>query len=73
MTSAAPSADTDPHSTKRFNHPVAGELTLADEELAITAEPGLILMICTAEPGSPTAERLRLVASWAPAPPAART
>jgi hypothetical protein len=52
---------------------VAGELTLADEELAITAEPGLILMICTAEPGSPTAERLRLVASWAPAPPAART
>ena len=54
--------------TKRFNHPVAGELTLAYEELAITAEPGLILMIYTAEPGSPTAERLRLLASWAAAP-----
>jgi transcriptional regulator with XRE-family HTH domain len=56
--------------TKRFNHPVAGELTLAYEELAITAEPGLILMIYTAEPGSPSAERLALLASWATASPA---
>lgn len=51
--------------TKRFNHPVVGELTLAYEELAITADPGSVLMIYTAEPGSPSAERLRLLASWA--------
>jgi len=51
--------------TKRFNHPVVGEVSLAYEELAITAEPGLVLMIYTAEPGSPSAERLRLLASWA--------
>jgi transcriptional regulator with XRE-family HTH domain len=51
--------------TKRFSHPVVGELVLAYEELAVTAEPGLILMIYTAEPGSPTAERLQLLASWA--------
>jgi transcriptional regulator with XRE-family HTH domain len=51
--------------TKRFNHPDVGELVLAYEELAITAEPGLILMIYTAEPGSPSAERLRLMASLA--------
>ncbi|MDF2990674.1 MAG: transcriptional regulator [Microbacterium sp.] len=51
--------------TKRFRHPVVGELTLAYEELAITADPGSVLMIYTAEPGSPTAERLRLLASWA--------
>ena len=51
--------------TKRFHHPVVGELTLAYEELAITAEPGLVLMVYTAEPGSPSAERLRLLASWA--------
>ncbi len=51
--------------TKRFHHPVIGEVTLAYEELAITAEPGLALFIYTAEPGSPSADRLRLLASWA--------
>lgn len=63
--------------TKRFNHPVVGELTLAYEELAITAEPGLVLLVYTAEPGSPSAERLQLLASWAastpPSPPAPPT
>ncbi|KQY46701.1 helix-turn-helix transcriptional regulator [Cellulomonas sp. Root137] len=51
--------------TKRFHHPVVGDLTLAYEELAITAEPGQVLLVYTAEPGSPSAERLRLLASWA--------
>ncbi|WFF07814.1 helix-turn-helix transcriptional regulator [Micromonospora sp. WMMD1076] len=51
--------------SKRFHHPVVGDLTLAYEELAITAEPGLVLLVYTAEPGSPSAERLRLLASWA--------
>ncbi|WP_137809490.1 MULTISPECIES: helix-turn-helix transcriptional regulator [unclassified Gordonia (in: high G+C Gram-positive bacteria)] len=51
--------------TKRFHHPVVGELTLAYEELAVTADPGTILMIYAAEPGSPSAERLRLLASYA--------
>jgi transcriptional regulator with XRE-family HTH domain len=50
--------------TKRFHHPVVGELTLVFEELAITAEPGKVLLVYTAEPGSPSAERLRLLASW---------
>lgn len=57
--------------TKRFVHPVVGELTLAYEELAITAEPGLVLLVYTAEPASPSAERLRLLASWAAPGPAA--
>ncbi|MGJ4845227.1 helix-turn-helix transcriptional regulator [Leifsonia sp. Le1] len=51
--------------TKRFHHPVVGELTLAFEEFAVTAEPGHVLLVYTAEPGSPSAERLRLLASWA--------
>lgn len=59
--------------TKRFHHPVAGELVLAYEELAITAEPGQVLMVYTAEPGSPSAERLRLLASWAADPVRAAT
>ncbi len=50
--------------TKRFIHPIIGEVILAYEELVITAEPGQVLMIYTAEPGSPSAERLRLLASW---------
>jgi transcriptional regulator with XRE-family HTH domain len=53
--------------TKRFHHPEVGELTLAYEELAITAEPGHVLIVYTAEPGSPTAEKLRLLASLAAA------
>lgn len=59
--------------TKRFHHPVVGELVLAYEELAITAEPGQVLMVYTAEPGSPSAERLRLLASWAADPVRAAT
>jgi hypothetical protein len=51
--------------TKRFHHPDIGELTLAYEELAITAEPGTHMLIYSAEPGSPSAEKLRLLASLA--------
>ncbi|MEF3120156.1 helix-turn-helix transcriptional regulator [Kocuria flava] len=56
--------------TKRFHHPVAGDLSLAYEELSVTAEPGHVLMIYTAEPGSSSAERLRLLGSWAAEHPA---
>ena len=49
--------------TKRFHHPDVGELTLAYEELTITAEPGLVLILYTAEPGTPSAEKLSLLAS----------
>ena len=51
--------------TKRFHHPVVGELTLAYEGLEMAAEPGLTLTIYTAEPGSASAERLQLLGSWA--------
>ncbi|WP_210590244.1 helix-turn-helix transcriptional regulator [Streptomyces sp. GESEQ-35] len=51
--------------TKRFHHQAVGELTLAFEGLEMAAEPGLTLTIYTAEPGSPSDEGLRLLASWA--------
>jgi len=55
--------------TKRYNHPIVGELVLSYEALAITAEPGKVLMINTAEPGSETAERLQLLGAWAASQP----
>jgi len=50
---------------KRFHHSVVGDLTLAYEGLDMAAEPGLTLTVYTAEPGSPSEEGLRLLASWA--------
>lgn len=50
---------------KTFNHSVVGEMTLAYEGLEMESEPGLTLTIYTAEPGSPSAERMQLLASWA--------
>ncbi|GER23757.1 transcriptional regulator [Zafaria cholistanensis] len=57
--------------TKHFRHPIVGELTLAYEGLEMAAEPGLTMTIYTAEPGSPSDERMRLLASWAATHPAA--
>lgn len=54
--------------TKRFHHHAIGDLTLAYEGLEMAADPGLTLTIYTAEPGSPSDEGLRLLASWAATP-----
>ncbi|MGW7243793.1 helix-turn-helix transcriptional regulator [Streptomyces sp. NPDC054804] len=51
--------------SKNFHHHAVGDLTLAFEGLEMAAEPGLTLTIYTAEPGSPSEEGLRLLASWA--------
>ncbi|GED89888.1 helix-turn-helix transcriptional regulator [Streptomyces sp. 6-11-2] len=51
--------------TKNFHHHAVGDLTLAFDGLEMAAEPGLTVTIYTAEPGSPSEEGLRLLASWA--------
>lgn len=51
--------------TKNFHHHDVGDLTLSYEGLELTAEPGLSFLIYTATPGSPSEERLRLLASLA--------
>jgi hypothetical protein len=53
---------------KRFHHPVAGELTLNYESMELSADPGLRLNAYVAEPGTASAERLALLASWAATP-----
>jgi hypothetical protein len=50
---------------KRFHHPIVGDLELLFEGTDLMAEPGWNLLIYTAEPGSPTADAIRLLASWA--------
>lgn len=50
---------------KQLNHPIVGELELTYDRLEVMADPGLTLVIYTAEPGSRTAESLDLLASWA--------
>ncbi|MFC8198857.1 helix-turn-helix transcriptional regulator [Streptomyces sp. NPDC060006] len=51
--------------SKRFHHPVVGDLTLSWESLVMAAEPDLTLVIYTAEPGSPSQEALHLLTAWA--------
>lgn len=48
---------------KTFHHPIVGTLTLAYEGLAMEAEPGLTMTIYAAEPGTPSNDALRLLAS----------
>jgi transcriptional regulator with XRE-family HTH domain len=51
--------------TKTLNHPVVGELVLDWDTLTANTDPDQHLTVWTAEPGSPTHERLRILASWA--------
>jgi transcriptional regulator with XRE-family HTH domain len=50
---------------KHIRHPVVGELHLSYEVMDLPADPGLVLVAFSAEAGSPAADALRLLASWA--------
>ncbi|MWV58849.1 helix-turn-helix transcriptional regulator [Rathayibacter sp. VKM Ac-2754] len=50
--------------SKSFHHPIAGDLTVAFESFDVAADDGQILVTYTAEPGSPSAGALGLLASW---------
>jgi len=50
---------------KRLKHPVVGLLELDVESFELPSDPGLRLNIYTAPKGSPTADNLALLASWA--------
>ena len=58
--------------TKRFRHPVVGDLTLDYEALDLPGDPGQRMLVYSAEPGSPSYEGLQLLASWATSPQDAR-
>jgi transcriptional regulator with XRE-family HTH domain len=50
---------------KRLRHPAVGQLDLDFEALELPAEPGLQLNVYTAAADTPTADGLKLLASWA--------
>ena len=50
--------------TKHFHHTTVGDLELAYESVDMISDPGLTLTFYAAEPGSPTAHALDLLASW---------
>jgi len=50
--------------TKRFNHPLVGDMTLAYEALDLPADPGLTIVTYSAEPGSPSEAALRELNRW---------
>jgi len=51
--------------TKRFHHPVVGDLTLTFEALDLAADSGLRISAYSAEPGTPSDDALKLLATWA--------
>ena len=50
---------------KKLRHPVVGDLDLAYEAMEFPSDPGLTLLVYTAEPASRSQDALRLLASWA--------
>ncbi|MCX5392824.1 helix-turn-helix domain-containing protein [Streptomyces sp. NBC_00094] len=53
------------HGTKRLRHPLVGEMTLSYESLKVAGDdPDLVLVTYHAEPGSASADALRLLAQW---------
>ncbi|MFC9231899.1 hypothetical protein ACFTZI_23550 [Streptomyces decoyicus] len=51
--------------TRAYRHPVVGPRTLTDELLTLPDDPGKRVVIYHAEPGSPAAAALRLLAAAA--------
>jgi len=50
---------------KHFRHPVVGELDLSFNRLGMPADHGLTIFTYAAEPGSRSADALKLLGSWA--------
>jgi transcriptional regulator with XRE-family HTH domain len=50
---------------KRLRHPVVGALDLNFEAMEFPAHPGLTLLVYTAAAGTPAADGLKLLGSWA--------
>jgi transcriptional regulator with XRE-family HTH domain len=52
---------------KHFRHPVVGDVDLSYDVMELSADPGLALVVFSAQAGSPADDALRFLASWAAA------
>ena len=52
------------HGVKRLQHPLVGDLALQFESFRLPDDGELAMVMYHAEPGSASAEALRLLASW---------
>lgn len=60
------------HGAKHYHHPLVGDLHFAYESFQVPGDTEQTLCVYNVEPGSPTAEALRILADWtAPELPAA--
>jgi transcriptional regulator with XRE-family HTH domain len=50
--------------TKVLHHPIVGDLSLSFEAMELPGDVGQRINVYTAEPGSPSADALNLLASW---------
>lgn len=50
--------------TKNIHHPIAGDMTIGYEVLALASTPGLSLMTYLPEPATPSADAMNLLRSW---------
>jgi hypothetical protein len=50
---------------KHLHRPVVGDLDLTYEGMELPSDPGLTLFVYTAEPGTPSEDGLKMLASWA--------
>jgi transcriptional regulator with XRE-family HTH domain len=50
--------------TKGIHHPLVGDLEVSFEGMQIASAPGLLMLAYTASPGSPSHEKLQLLANW---------
>lgn len=53
------------HGVKRFRHPAIGELELAFEGFELSGDESLTVLAYSADPGTPSGDGLKLLATWA--------
>ncbi|SLM94300.1 putative DNA-binding protein [Brachybacterium faecium] len=50
---------------KQLHHPVVGEMELSFEAMTLSSDPDLTLLVYAAAPDTPSADALRMLATWA--------